>query len=102
MTKFRALGLAAALAFAVAVPAAAQHGEAPESAAESRSAAFQAVTGPTTEDVSGVALLFGAYGTVLALMLGYVLWIARLQATNTRELERLRAAIAAADKGRAD
>jgi hypothetical protein len=42
------------------------------SAAEERSAAFRAVTGPDTESVPGGALLIGAYLALWALALGYL------------------------------
>lgn len=42
---------------------------------------FQSVQGQVHEDVSGVALLMGAYGAILALFIAYV---ARLRALTKR------------------
>lgn len=58
-------------------------------AAESRSATFQAVTGAQQEDVPGGPLLIAAYGAVLALVLGYVLYLGRLTSGASRDLDRL-------------
>lgn len=99
MKTIRALALASFLSVALAPAgvALAQEGGAPEggreSPAESRSTAFQAVQGPTTEDVPGGGLLVGAYGTILVLLLGYVGWLARLQSTTSRDLDRLQKAL---------
>lgn len=71
--------------------------EAAEDAAESRSAAFQAVSGGQGEDVPGGPLLVAAYGAVLALVLGYVLHLGRLTAGASRDLDRLESALK--DKG---
>jgi hypothetical protein len=43
-----------------------------------------------TEDVPGGALLVGAYGAALTLMLAYVLWLGALQAGANREIARLK------------
>ena len=64
-------------------------------AAESRSATFQAVTGAQQEDVPGGPLLVAAYGAVLVLVLGYVLYLGSLTAGASRDLERLEKAIEA-------
>lgn len=64
-------------------------------AAESRSATFQAVSGAVGEDVPGGPLLVAAYGAVLVLVLGYVLYLGSLTAGASRDLERLESAIAA-------
>lgn len=68
--------------------------EASRDAAESRSATFQAVSGGQGEDVPGGPLLVAAYGAVLVLVLGYVLYLGRLSAGASRDLERLERAIA--------
>ena len=67
--------------------------EAAGDAAESRSATFQAVTGGQGEDVPGGPLLVAAYGAVLALVLGYVLYLGRLTAGASRDLDRLEGAL---------
>jgi len=65
-----------------------------EDPAESRSATFQAVTGAVGEDVPGGPLLVAAYGAVLAMVLGYVLYLGSLTAGASRDLERLEKTIA--------
>jgi hypothetical protein len=65
----------AALLFARPASADTVSGEPPDdavSAAEERSAAFRAVTGPETESVPGGALLIGAYLALWALAFGYL------------------------------
>lgn len=98
MRIIRAVALASALGLALPIAAFAQEAGAggPEDPAASRSATFQAVEGPTTEDVPGAPLLIGAYGVVLSLLLGYVMWLGRLQSVTTRDLARLRTALARA------
>jgi hypothetical protein len=71
----------------------------PESAAESRSATFQAVRGAVGEDVPGGPLLVAAYGAVLALVLGYVLYLGSLTAGASRDLERLEKSLAGKGEG---
>ncbi|GAB4206310.1 MAG: hypothetical protein OHK0013_22880 [Sandaracinaceae bacterium] len=71
----------------------------PESAAESRSATFQAVSGAVSEDVPGGPLLVAAYGAVLALVIGYVLYLGSLTAGASRDLERLEKTIAGRGEG---
>jgi len=66
-----------------------------EDAAGSRSATFQAVTGAQQEDVPGGPLLVAAYGAVLVLVLGYVLYLGSLTAGASRDLERLERAVEA-------
>jgi hypothetical protein len=68
--------------------------EAQESSpAEDRAAAFRAVEGAEVESVDGGALMVAAYGTILVLLLGYVLYLARLQAGTSAELARISAAV---------
>ena len=92
MTILRAVVLAGVLAIGLGLPLAVQAQEAEDPAA-SRSATFQAVEGPTTEDVPGGPLLVGAYGVVMVLLVGYVMWLARLQSVTTRDIDRLRKAL---------
>ncbi len=66
-----------------------------DDAAESRSATFQAVSGAQQEDVPGGPLLVAAYGAVLVLVLGYVLYLGSLTAGASRDLERLEKALEA-------
>jgi len=97
----RTLGLAALLSLAIlglrsggSVAAQDGGGEGRDDPASSRSTSFQAVEGPTREDVPGAPLLVGGYGIVLVLLLAYVLWLGRLQTGAAREIERLRTALA--------
>lgn len=85
-----------AFAFAlVSAVAEAQDG----SPAEDRAAAFRAVEGAEVESVDGGALMVAAYGTILVLLLGYVLYLARLQAGTSAEVARLAAALKKAPAG---
>lgn len=63
--------------------------------ATSRSASFQAVSGAQQEDVPGGPLLVAAYGTVLALVLGYVVYLGSLTSGASRDLDRLEKALEA-------
>jgi len=69
-----------------------------EDAAESRSAAFQAVDGNSKESVPGGPLFIGAYAVILVLLVGYVARLGSLQSKNQLELERLSRALEAARK----
>jgi hypothetical protein len=69
-----------------------------EDAAESRSAAFQAVDGASKEQVPGGPLFIGAYAVILVLLVAYVARLGSLQAKNQLELERLSRALEAARK----
>jgi hypothetical protein len=89
MTKLRAFALACVL-WSLPILAFAQNTEDPTAG---RATAFRAVSGPTTEDVPGGPLLISAYGAILVLMIGYVMWLARLQSVTTRELETLKRAL---------
>ena len=74
----------------------AQAGDEPAPAtdpSEDRAASFRVVDGAVSEDVPGGALLVGAYGAVLVLLLGYVLWLGSLQAGSNKEIARLGAAL---------
>ncbi len=96
MKKLHALVLA--LAFTVwPLVAMAQGGPDAEDAATSRSATFQAMEGPTTEDVAGGPLLVAAYAAINVLLLGYVVWLGALQSGTTRDLARLRKVIERAE-----
>lgn len=66
-----------------------------DDAATSRSATFQAVSGAQQEDVPGGPLLVAAYGTVLALVLGYVVYLGSLTSGASRDLDRLEKALEA-------
>lgn len=92
MRTLRAAALTLAL---TACPLVAFAQDAPdgEDAASSRSATFQAVEGPSTEDVPGAPFLVAAYGTILVLLVGYVTWLSRLQSGTAREIDRLRRVI---------
>lgn len=70
-----------------------------EDAAESRSAAFQAVEGPQAEQVPGGPLLVYAYATILVLLVAYVARLGSLNAKNRAELARLSSAIERGRKG---
>ena len=92
--SLRALALATFMALAPLATAFAQEEEPRrETAAESRATSFQAVQGPSAEDVPGGPLLLGAYGTILVLLLTYVAWLGRLQSTTARDLDRLQKAL---------
>ncbi|MBX7192884.1 MAG: hypothetical protein K1X94_12540 [Sandaracinaceae bacterium] len=96
--------LAASLAgvlFCLASPVLVAHADVvePDDAAESRSATFEAVSGAQQEDVPGGPLLVAAYGAVLVLMLGYVLYLGSLTAGASRDLERLERALEARKPG---
>ena len=80
--------LAFALGAALLLPSAAL-AQGPEDPGESRATSFQAVEGPQREEVSGGALLLGAYATVWTLVMGYVLYLGFLQSRTTREVELL-------------
>lgn len=86
-----------ALAFAVVLGALAAPGiplaaQAP-TADDGTSMAFRPMDESEIEDVDGGALMVAAYGTIFVLLLGYVLYLARIQAGTSAELVRLRAAI---------
>jgi len=59
-----------------------------------RSAAFQAVEGPTRESISGGTLMLSAYAVVWVLVAGYVARIALSSSRTARDLSRLEAALA--------
>lgn len=98
MTKLRAFALALVF-WCLPILAFAQNAEDPTA---SRSTAFRAVSGPTTEDVPGGPLLIGAYGAILVLMIGYVMWLARLQSTTARDLAQLKRALDRANLPQSD
>ena len=88
-----------ALFFALALAASTSIAEAQEDdVAESRASSFQAVSGPQQEAMPGGPLLLGAYGAFVALLLGYVLYLGRLQTTSAREIARLWRVLDAAAK----
>lgn len=64
-----------------------------EDAAESRSTSFQAVEGPTKEDVPGGPLLVYAYAFIMVALVAYVARLGSLQGKNRAELERLTRAL---------
>jgi hypothetical protein len=70
-----------------------------EDAAESRATSFQAVEGPTAEQVPGGTLLIAAYAVVLVLLVAYVGRLGSLQRKNQNELARLSEAVERARKG---
>ena len=54
-----------------------------------RATSFQAVSGSAHEDVPGGTLLVAAYAVVLALLVVYVVYVATMQASASKELARL-------------
>jgi len=70
-----------------------------EDAAESRSASFQAVEGPTKEDVPGGPLLVYAYAFIMVALVAYVARLGSLQGKNKSELERLTRVLEQSGKG---
>ncbi len=62
-----------------------------------RETEFVAMTGPAQESVPGGALLVSAYAAVFVLLAAYVGRLALLQASTSRELARLEAALRARD-----
>ncbi len=63
-----------------------------------RATAFQAVTGPTRESISGGTLLLSAYAVVWVLVVGYVGRIALASARVARDLGRLERALEKAER----
>jgi hypothetical protein len=90
---FAAVVVTLSVASVLVSPARADDVDPTDDAAESRSATFQAVTGAQQEDVPGGPLLVAAYGAVLVLVLGYVLYLGSLTAGASRDLERLERSI---------
>ena len=88
-----------ALAFALVLGSVAGPFFAPSLAAQApdpddgTSMAFRPMDESEVEDVDGGALMVAAYGIIFILLLGYVLYLARIQAGTSAELLRLRAAI---------
>lgn len=70
-----------------------------QDAAESRSAAFQAVEGPQAEQVPGGPLLVYAYAAILLLVIAYVARLGALYARNRSEIDRLTQALERGRKG---
>jgi hypothetical protein len=91
-TKIAGLTLAVALIPAAALSQEREPQQA-QSASESRATSFQAVTGNAREEISGGTLLLAAYGSILALLLGYVGWLGQLQKGASKDIEALRAAL---------
>lgn len=60
-----------------------------EDAAESRSAAFQAMDGARGEQVPGGPLLVSAYAVVMVLVVGYVARLGMMQRKTAADVERL-------------
>lgn len=69
-------------------------GEAVETAAESRSAAFQAVEGAVQEDIAGGPLLLATYGVIWLVLFAYVFRLVALQRRTQAELDSLRQELA--------
>ncbi len=97
--KKRLTLLAFLLALLVAPGALSEAAAQDEDPSASRADTFQAAEGPNTENIPGGGLMVGAYGTVFALVLGYVVSIGFRQAGTQRELDALRAEL---DAGRSD
>jgi CcmD family protein len=64
-----------------------------------RESEFVAMTGPAQESVSGGALMVAAYAVIWVLLCAYVGRLAMLQASTSKELARLDAALRARDDG---
>jgi CcmD family protein len=64
-----------------------------------RETEFVAMTGPAQESVPGGTLLVSAYAAVFVLLAAYVGRLALLQASTSRELARLDAALRAREGG---
>lgn len=58
-----------------------------------RSTSFQAVSSSAHQDVPGGILLVVAYAIVLAVLMGYVLYLTQMQRSSASELERLEAVL---------
>jgi CcmD family protein len=69
--------------------------QAPDTAAptDSRAASFEAVSGPTKEDVAGGPLMLAAYAFVWLAVFGYVFRLVRLHRNIEVELARVERAI---------
>ncbi|MGE0789125.1 MAG: hypothetical protein AB7S26_25860 [Sandaracinaceae bacterium] len=65
----------------------------------SRSTEFEAATGPNTENIPGGALMVGAYGAILALLIAYVVSIGFRQSQTGKEIASLRGEITRAIEG---
>lgn len=100
MNRFWALSLL--VLSCIAVPnvthvsvAAAQGGEGDDARDpdDPTSMAFRAADGADLEDVDGGAHMVASYGIILVLLLGYVLYLARIQAGTSGEIARLRATL---------
>ena len=89
-TRSRSALAVAAATYALSAPLVAL---AEEDAAESRSAAFQAVEGGKGEQVPGGPLLVYAYAAILLLLVAYVARLGALYAKNRSELDRLARAL---------
>jgi len=88
MRALRAIGLASWLLLAPA-GAIAQDGHQNQDPQSSRAQSFQAVEGPTREDVPGGPLLIGAYAAAWLFVLAYVARLGLLYSKTARELDRL-------------
>lgn len=65
-----------------------------ETAAESRSAAFQAVEGAVQEDIAGGPLLLATYGVIWLVLFAYVYRLVGIQRRTQGELDALRRELA--------
>lgn len=92
MKRFLMSALFAA-AMVVGASASAQEGDAARDPDDPTSMAFRAADGAEIEEVDGGALMVASYGVILVLLLGYVLYLARIQAGTSGEISRLRAAL---------
>lgn len=85
------VGLALAVASMFMTPfAMAQGGETPED----RAAGFEAATGSSTENVSGLGMMAGAYGLVWTFTMLYLVRLGRIEAGIARDVERLERVLA--------
>jgi hypothetical protein len=65
-----------------------------------RATSFHAVTGPTHENVPGGNLLVGAYAVALVALVGYVVYVGRIQQSTVKDLARIEGLVSRAAKSK--